>query len=266
MPGENKVKGMYIIRENEDRERAYVKSEEMRVSETDEGSILEGYAAVFNSYSQDLGGFREKINPGAFAKTLNDGADVRALFNHDSNLILGRTKSKTLELSEDDKGLYYRVKLPDTSYARDLVVSLKRKDITQNSFGFRVVSDTWSTDGKKRALNEVKLFDVSPVTYPAYLQTSLKLRDDFNKMGIDFDRLHLVLKRSEHGITLLSSDYDILNTTIEILTRYLPDEEPIENHSIEEPVKEDHSEEEEPSNLLTLIRMREMNQKIESLI
>ena len=164
----NKSNGMYIIREDEDRERAYVKSEEMRISETDEGSILEGYAAVFNSYSQDLGGFREKINPGAFAKTLNDGADVRALFNHDSNLILGRTKSKTLELSEDDKGLYYRVKLPDTSYAKDLIVSLKRKDITQNSFGFRVVSDTWSTDGKKRALNEVKLFDVSPVTYPAY--------------------------------------------------------------------------------------------------
>jgi hypothetical protein len=137
---------------------------------------LVGYAAVFNSLSEDLGGFREKIEPGAFKKTIKD-ADVRALWNHDSNYVLGRTKSGTLSLKEDDKGLYIEIDPPDTQWSRDLMASIKRKDVDQMSFGFRTIIDEWEEKGKEniRTLKEVELFDVSPVTWPGYPKTNVKV-------------------------------------------------------------------------------------------
>ncbi len=142
-----------------------------------EAPKIRGYAAVFNSMSQDLGGFREKIAPGAFKETI-EAADVRALWNHDSNFVLGRNKSGTLALSEDENGLMMEVTPPDTQWARDLMISIDRGDVTQQSFGFRTVSDSWEKkDGEEiRTLEEVELFDVSPVTYPAYPDTSVALR------------------------------------------------------------------------------------------
>lgn len=139
-----------------------------------------GYAAVFNSWSEDLGGFREKIAPGAFRATLANGADVRALYNHDPNFVLGRTKSATLELSEDKKGLRIVNTPPDTQWARDLQVSIDRGDVDQMSFGFVTRSDQWDEDkdsGKvTRTLLEVDLVDVSPVTFPAYPDTEVAVR------------------------------------------------------------------------------------------
>ena len=140
-----------------------------------------GYAAVFNSLSVDLGGFRERIAPGAFASTLTNGADVRLLINHDANLILGRSISGTLKLGEDEVGLWAEAELPDTSYARDLVVSMERGDITQMSFGFKPRKDAWEAQDEEtglpiRELLEADLFDVSPVTYPAYPETSAEVR------------------------------------------------------------------------------------------
>ncbi len=145
------------------------------------GSVS-GIAAVFNKLSEDLGGFREKIQPGAFAKSIKDG-DIRALFNHDPNLILGRTKSGTLSLKEIEAGLSVSIDMPDTSIANDLTVSMKRGDISQMSFGFTPVKDKWETvDGKDvRTLLEVKLFDVSPVTFPAYPETSVQARSKENQ-------------------------------------------------------------------------------------
>jgi HK97 family phage prohead protease len=145
-----------------------------------DGFRIAGHAAVFNRLSQDLGGFVERIAPGAFRKTLGE-ADVRALFNHDPSLILGRSKSGTLYMEEDDRGLAYDVKLPDTSYGRDLMVSIERGDVTQSSFGFRVIEDFWdrTDDGYPlRTLREVSLHngDVSPVTFPAYLDTEVAVR------------------------------------------------------------------------------------------
>lgn len=142
-------------------------------------TLFVGHAAVFNKLSDDLGGFREKIDPGAFADAL-DG-DVRCLLNHDANLLLGRTTSGTLRLSEDKKGLAVENDLPDTSYARDLEVLLERRDLTQMSFGFRVAKDgdSWETgkDGVPiRTLHKVELFDVSPVSFPAYPQTTADVR------------------------------------------------------------------------------------------
>ena len=142
-----------------------------------EGRTVEGYASVFNSMSEDLGGFREIILPGAFKNALGD--DVRALYNHDSNYLLARTTSGTLELKEDDKGLYYRFDMPNTSYGNDLLELYRRGDLTQSSFGFTVEKDSWRMeDGQHvRYIESVSsLFDVSPVVYPAYTAASSGLR------------------------------------------------------------------------------------------
>lgn len=138
---------------------------------------LEGYAAVFNQMSEDLGGFRESIVPGAFAATIA-ADDVRGLWNHDPNFVLGRNRANTLELSEDSTGLLYRITPPDTQWARDLMVSISRGDVNQSSFGFQTLKDEWqgSENGRTRSLIEVKLFDVSPVTFPAYPQTAVGVR------------------------------------------------------------------------------------------
>lgn len=138
--------------------------------------MIVGYAAVFGQLSEDLGGFREQIAPGAFTKTL--GADVRALFNHDPNIVLGRTKSKTLRLAEDQKGLKIEIDPPNTAQSRSIIEALTRGDISQMSFGFRTIDDKWENiDGKiVRTLLNVELFDVSPVTFPAYPQTEAGLR------------------------------------------------------------------------------------------
>ena len=136
-----------------------------------------GYGAVFNSISNDLGGFTERIDPKAFEGRTED--DVRFLLNHDANHIFGRTTAGTLRLSVDEKGLRYEVDLPDTQSARDLAVSLERGDINQSSFAFTVEEDSWdqSDNGVVRTINKVsRLYDVSAVTYPAYEEASVALR------------------------------------------------------------------------------------------
>jgi HK97 family phage prohead protease len=154
-------------------ERRFTTSEFEVRSLPNGGVQVEGHAAVFNRHSQDLGGFVEQVAPGAFKKTIQE-ADVRALYNHDPSMVLGRNKSGTLRLSEDNVGLHYQVDLPDTTYARDLAISMERGDVSQSSFGFRVIpgGDGWGfteQDYPLRTLGEVQLMDVSPVTYPAYL-------------------------------------------------------------------------------------------------
>jgi HK97 family phage prohead protease len=142
-----------------------------------EGRTVEGYASVFNSMSEDLGGFREIILPNAFSDVLDN--DVRALYNHDSNYLLARTTSGTLELKEDEKGLYYRFEMPNTSYGNDMLELFRRGDLSQSSFGFTVEKDSWRMeDGQHvRYIERVgSLFDVSPVVFPAYNQASSGLR------------------------------------------------------------------------------------------
>lgn len=148
-----------------------------------ENPKINGHAAVFNRLSEPIFGmYREKINPGAFSKTIKE-ADVRALFNHNPDYVLGRMrgrKTDTLELREDSSGLAFEIDPPDTGYARDLMVSIKRGDIDQASFGFITIKDSWERKEDKeldvRTLHEVQLFDVSPVTYPAYTQTDVMAR------------------------------------------------------------------------------------------
>jgi HK97 family phage prohead protease len=156
------------------------------VREDGKPTKLEGYAAVFNQPSEDLGGFRETIKPGAFTDTLAAKADVRALFNHDPNFVLGRSKSGTLRLAQDNTGLRISCDMPDTQVARDLMTLCERGDIDQMSFGFYVDEENWnqSKDANgdvvySRELVKCSLFDVSAVTYPAYPQTSVEARSKF---------------------------------------------------------------------------------------
>ena len=146
-------------------------------AEGDTGNLLVGYAAVFDvPYETEY--FREFVRPGAFARALREKQDVRGLINHDSNHILGRLSAQTLRLVEDSKGLRFEIDMPDRSDARDLRESIKRKDITGCSFGFRAVKQEWDDSGIKptRSLLDVDLYDVGPVTYPAYDDTTVAIR------------------------------------------------------------------------------------------
>lgn len=147
---------------------------------------IRGHAAVFNSPSEDLGGFIEIIAPGTFTNALRVD-DVRALFNHDSNYVLGRTKAGTLALTEDERGLVDEITPPDAPWARDLVASIRRGDIDGQSFQFRTVRDRWETrEGKNfRTLLEVRLYDVGPVTFPAYPETDVQARALVAATGVD---------------------------------------------------------------------------------
>lgn len=152
---------------------------EFRIETREDGKkLIRGHAAVFNSET-DLGWFREKIVPGAFSESIGKD-DVRALFNHDTNFVLGRNTAGTLTMREDEKGLYVEIDPPDTQVGRDLVTSIERGDISQMSFGFQTIRDSWEefeTEEKTlRTLEKVKLWDVSPVTFPAYQDTDVAVR------------------------------------------------------------------------------------------
>jgi hypothetical protein len=151
-----------------------------------ESRRVEGYASIFNTRSENLGSYDswfEIVKPGAFANALTK-SDVRCLFNHDPNLVLARSKSKTLELREDDKGLLYSFDAPETTFGDDFLKMLRRGDVDQSSFSFSVKRSVWrdikEADGSitwERTIEEVDtLFDVSPVTYPAYADTTVASR------------------------------------------------------------------------------------------
>ena len=151
---------------------------EIRTDEEKESEIYaEGYALVFNSWSEDLGGFVETIEPSALEGS--DLSDVRALFNHNADKVLARSSAGTLDLETDEKGLKFRFKIPNTSYGKDIAENLKNGNIDQCSFGFVLDDngDSFDFDEKRsiyqRTLKKIKsVMDISLVTYPAYSSTS----------------------------------------------------------------------------------------------
>jgi hypothetical protein len=150
---------------------------ELRAMDQEEKRTVRGYAATFESRSGDLGGFIESIDREAFSET--DMEDVRALFNHDSNFVLGRTKAGTLRLMVDENGLAYEIDMPDTQLGRDMYESIKRGDISQSSFAFTIEDDEYRKEGDTvyRTIKKIKkLYDVAPVTFPAYESTSVQAR------------------------------------------------------------------------------------------
>lgn len=164
---------------------------EFRVSDPEaEGpETIEGYAALFDSPSNDLGGFVELIEPGAFERSIAE-ADVRALQNHNADRVLGRNTAGTLELAEDERGLRFRILVPAATWARDLLVSMRRGDVDQMSFGFNTIRDRWETVAGQvyRYLIEVDLFDISVVTFPAYPETLAEVRARALEVGAESSR------------------------------------------------------------------------------
>ena len=151
--------------------------EKPALREADSGQTVTGYAAVFGSEADIGGWWREQIKPGAFTKAIQ--GDVRALVDHDSGRVIGRTVSGTLRLAEDDHGLAVEIDLPDTTDGRDIGALIARGDVTGMSFGFVVTHDEWdeTVDPPVRTIHEVDLFEVSAVAFPAYEATEISLRD-----------------------------------------------------------------------------------------
>lgn len=152
---------------------------ELRDQDTEASSPkIVGYPVVFDSLSNDLGGFVEKVQRGAFAESLANNDEVHALFNHDDDKVLGRLGSGTLKLWEDDHGLRMELDPPNTTLGNDVVELLRRGDLVSMSFGFFDVTDSWAMmDGKDvRTINSARLFDVSIVTNPAYSAASVGVR------------------------------------------------------------------------------------------
>lgn len=175
-------------------ERRFVPTEfESRVK--GDSLIIEGYAYRFHKRSQNLGGFVEQILPGA-GKDAAENDDIRALFNHDASLILGRNRSGTLRLGEDSEGLPYEITADiRQSYVQDLAIALERGDVNQSSFGFSAVDTDWGLTEDEfplRSIVKMGLFDVSPVTFPAYTSSSSGLgqraiEDFYESRGISPD-------------------------------------------------------------------------------
>ena len=145
---------------------------EFRMAQLEDGTkVLEGYAAVFDSLSEDLGGFREKIARGAFKGALKD-SDARMLYNHNDDYPLARQSNGSLELKEDKKGLYVRAKMP--KWADWIVESIELGNVDKMSFGFWVGEDVWEHDENIRTITRVaELVEVSPVVFPAYPATNI---------------------------------------------------------------------------------------------
>jgi HK97 family phage prohead protease len=156
-------------------EKRFVAFTNLEARQDGEGNKLIGYASVFDSPSEPMP-FVEYVRRGAFAKTLNDGADVRLLIDHEG-VPLARTKSGTLMLEEDDRGLRVEASLdPANPDAARVISAMKRGDISQMSFAFRTIKDSWNSDRSVRELKEVQLYDVSVVTFPAYEETVAEIR------------------------------------------------------------------------------------------
>jgi uncharacterized protein len=166
-----------MYRNEDEMERRCLPKAEARIDGGDSPKIT-GYAAIFDTWADIGGWFKESIRKGAFTKTIRE-SDVRALWNHNADYVLGRNKAGTLRLWEDSHGLGYEIKPPNTTWANDLIESMRREDISQSSFGFIVNKQEMDYDKDERVLVDVTLFDVSPVCYPAYPTTSAQVRSAF---------------------------------------------------------------------------------------
>lgn len=151
---------------------------DLEIRAEDDGLRFRGYAAVFSSASEDLGGFTETIRAGAFGKTLREKRTIKMFLNHNQDVVLASTRKGSLTLTEDDKGLLAEALLPDNEWGRPVADAVRRGDIDSMSFGFQAVKDSWSEDMAQRELVEVRLFEVSPVTaWPAYPATNASVRE-----------------------------------------------------------------------------------------
>lgn len=165
-------------------ETRYFTLSELRAETEGDTRKISGYASVFNSFSEPIGGmFREIVRPGAFRKTIAEGDQV-LLWSHDTAKPLARKSAGTLALTEDDRGLKFEAKMNGTSWADDAMKAIESRDVTQMSFGFSVIKDRWTFDAQneldQRELLEVALYEVSPVAFPAYPATDVQARSIYD--------------------------------------------------------------------------------------
>jgi len=217
---------------------------ELRAVEENGERRLVGHGAVYDKWSVDLGGFTELFEQGTFGESLKRD-DIRSLRDHNGSYILGRSKAGTLTLEEDKKGVRFEVLLPDTSYANDLVVSVERRDITGCSIMFKSEVEQWLVDSKEvefidalmamwdekkhkvqRRVSHGQLFDIGPVTFPAYPQTDVKTRGMEAVLGLDYRALGTALVKSQRGLPLEESENKLLAKAGDMINRSAPGKEP----------------------------------------
>jgi HK97 family phage prohead protease len=174
-----------------------VNSTEIEVRSEGDGMTFSGYASVFDSPSEDLGGFIEYVAPGAFKRSLQARNEIKLLWNHDTSEPLASVRGGSLQLVEDSRGLKVTAKLPNTTRGRDVAELLRSKVIDSMSFGFNVIKDSWSNNGSVRTLESVRLSEVSVVTFPAYTATTATVRS--LQPTIDADELANALLKLESG-------------------------------------------------------------------
>lgn len=204
---------------------------ELRIDNAEaDGMQFTGYAAVFNSDSEPLP-FIERIMPGAFKRSLKARNEVKLFKNHNMDEVLASTRSKTLRLTEDSKGLLAEATLPDTTAGRDLAVLMKRGDVHAMSFGFSVPAkgDKWSDDGMTRELHQIRLHEVSIVTgFPAYEATTASVRSlDIlaSRTNVDADALADAMLKLENGESLPTAQADLLSEVVAKLKENKPNTE-----------------------------------------
>lgn len=216
---------------------------------------LTGYAAVFDSRSEVMqdwwyGAFREQINPGAFAGAI-ERDDVRCLQDHLSHIVLGRNTAGTLRLSEDDTGLAIENDLPDTQAARDLSTLMRRGDVNQMSFAFRVINgaEEWSEDADGmplRQINEVRLYDVSVVTYPAYTATSAQARamaptlEQVVAVALDEERRAVAFPELREGQALTTTNRSLVERAVGALRSLLDDDQDVQDEQRQAALMREH--------------------------
>jgi HK97 family phage prohead protease len=176
-----------------------------------DGMTFTGYASVFNSPSEDLGGFVEYVAPGAFKRSLQSRNEVKLLWNHDSGEPLASLRGGTMQLVEDSVGLKVTAKLPNTTRGRDIAELLRTKVIDSMSFGFNVIKDSWSRDGQTRTLESVRLFETSIVSFPAYSATTATVR---STPSINADELADALLKLENGEELDENNANLITEVV----------------------------------------------------
>jgi HK97 family phage prohead protease len=213
--------------------------EDFEVREDADGMHLEGYAALFNSRSENLGGFTETIKPGAFRASLKARNNVFLLYNHDTNAVLASTRAGTLTLAEDERGLKISASIAPTSTGRDVAVLVKRGDLQGFSFGFSMPArggDEWNSEGTERVLKSVRLHEVSLTPMPAYTATNgtatvRGLDKIAQRAQVDADALADALLKIENGEDISSDDRTLLQTVIDELAP--TPEAPVKDNSLE---------------------------------
>jgi HK97 family phage prohead protease len=216
-----------VTRLEAEQERANMKQEtrnfdaDFELRAEGDGMTFVGYAAKFNSPSEDLGGFVETIEPGAFRRSLRSRNDVKLLVNHDTGRVLASTRSGTMKLYEDEVGLRVEASLPNTSDGRDMAELLRRGDLNKMSFGFSVIKDSWNQEMTQRTLKSVRLFETSIVAFPAYAATEAMVRS-LDKVAtraqVDADALADAVLKLEEGSDLSDTEAELIKKVVDTLS------------------------------------------------